>query len=138
MKFNTLFSHTGFAVNITSVFLSVAMTMSGILSINMPGFLQGVNYLSPIRYAVRNLVPYSLRGINFTCNAEQRLPDGSCTISTGTDVLNLWNLNVNPLVNILALGATALIYRLLAYALLRLRRSHWREWWVGKFSRKKA
>jgi hypothetical protein len=127
-QFNTLFSHTGFAVNITSVFLSVAQFMSGVLSINMPGFLQGVNYLSPIRYAIRNLAPYSLRGISFTCNAEQRLPNGQCTISTGQQVLELYDLDTNPAINIMALGLCTLVYRLLAYALLKAKRTHWGDW----------
>lgn len=88
-KFNTLFQHTGFAVNLTSVFLSIAQFMSGVMSINMPSFLQGVNYLSPLRYAIRNLAPYSLRGITFTCTESQRLPNGECVISTGEQVLDV-------------------------------------------------
>ncbi|KAH8819749.1 ABC transporter-like protein [Xylogone sp. PMI_703] len=125
IMFNTLFAHTGFAVNLTSVFLSVAQFMSGIMSISMPGFLKGVNYLSPIRYAIRNLAPYSLRSIHFTCNSEQRLPDGSCPINNGADVLRLYDLDANPGINILCLGMCALVYRLLAYLLLRARRTQW-------------
>ena len=78
--------------------------MSGVLSINMPSFLQGVNCLSPIRYAIRNLAPYSLRDITFTCNESQRLPNGECTISTGAQVLQLYDLDTNPGMNIMALG----------------------------------
>ncbi|ESZ90351.1 ABC transporter [Sclerotinia borealis F-4128] len=123
--FNTLFSHTGFAVNLTSVFLSIAQFMSGILSINMPAFLQGVNYLSPIRYAIRNLAPYTLRSIEFTCTDAQRLPNGNCPISTGVEALELYDLNDNPLWNIVALGICTLVYRLLAWALLKAMRTHW-------------
>ncbi|RFU34068.1 hypothetical protein B7463_g2324, partial [Scytalidium lignicola] len=125
IMFNTLFAHTGFAVNLTSVFLSVAQFMSGVMSISMPGFLKGVNYLSPIRYAIRNLVPYSIRNIQFTCNSEQRLPDGSCTINNGMDVLRLYDLDSNPGVNILCLGMCALVYRILAYLLLKAKRTRW-------------
>ncbi|QSZ31132.1 hypothetical protein DSL72_000695 [Monilinia vaccinii-corymbosi] len=125
IMFNTLFSHTGFAMNLTSVFLSVAQFMSGILSINMPVFLQGVNYLSPIRYAIRNLAPYTLRGIRFTCTNAQRLPNGNCPISTGVDALELYDLNTDPLWNIVALGICTLVYRVLAYALLKGMRTQW-------------
>ncbi|KAH8593945.1 ABC transporter-like protein [Bisporella sp. PMI_857] len=127
IMFNTLFNHTGFAVNIVSIFLSVAQFMSGILSINMPSFLQGVNYLSPICYAIRNLAPYSLHDITFSCTSEQRLPDGTCTITNGKQVLQLYALDTNPAVNIMALGICTLIYRLLAYALLKAMRRHWGE-----------
>ncbi|KAF7876360.1 hypothetical protein EAF04_001453 [Stromatinia cepivora] len=126
IMFNTLFSHTGFAVNLTSVFLSIAQVMSGIFSINMPGFLQGVNYLSPIRYMIRNLAPYTLRSIKFTCTDSQRMPNGDCPISTGVEALELYNLNTDPLWNIVALGICTLIYRVLAYALLKGMRTHWR------------
>lgn len=125
IMFNTLFAHTGFAVNLTSVFLSVAQFMSGVLSIDMPGFLQGVNYLSPIRYAIRNLAPYSLHSITFTCNDTQKLPSGECIISTGQQVLQLYDLDTNPAMNIMALGICTLVYRLLAYLLLKAMRTHW-------------
>jgi len=123
--FNTLFTHTGFAVNLTSVFLSVAQFMSGILSIDMPSFLQGINYLSPIRYAIRNLAPYSLRYIQFSCDEIQRLPNGECTFSTGQQVLQLYDLDTNPVINIIALGVCTVVYRLLAYVLLKIVKAHW-------------
>jgi len=112
-----------------SVLLSISLTMSGILSINMPAFLSALNYLSPVRYAIRNLAPYSLRPITFTCDAQQTLPDGSCTISNGYQVLDLYNLNVDPGWEVLALGACALVYRLVAYALLRVKRGRWEGVW---------
>jgi len=99
--------------------------MSGVMSINMPAFLQGVNYLSPIRYAIRNLAPYSLHDIVFTCTKSQLLPDGTCPITTGIEVLKLYDLDTNPAVNLAALGACMVVYRLLAYMLLKVMRMHW-------------
>ncbi|CZT10387.1 related to A.gambiae ATP-binding-cassette protein [Rhynchosporium agropyri] len=125
IMFNTLFPHTGFAISLTSVFLSISQFMSGVMSINMPSFLQGVNYLSPLRYAIRNLAPYSLSGIHFTCDDYQRLPNGPCPIENGEQVLDLYKLNTNPWKNILALGICTLIYRLAAYGLLKVVRTHW-------------
>ncbi|KAG4441901.1 hypothetical protein IFR05_002585 [Cadophora sp. M221] len=125
IMFNTLFPHTGFAISLTSVFLSISQFMSGVMSINMPAFLQGVNYLSPLRYAIRNLAPYSLSTIHFTCNESQRLPDGRCPIETGEQVLDLYKLNTDALKNLIALGACTLIYRLAAYVLLKTMRMHW-------------
>lgn len=124
-QFNTLFSHTGFAVNIASVFLSLAQIMSGVMVINMPTALQGFNYLSPLRYALRNLAPYSLRDILFTCNNLQRLPNGRCIIETGKDVLDLYDLDTNPELNLIGLAACVVIYRALAYVLLKMKKTHW-------------
>lgn len=127
IMFNTLFGHTGFAVNIMGIFLSVANSMAGVLSINMPDLFKAVNYLSPIRYATRSVAPYSLRDITFTCTDEQRLPDGSCPIETGKQVLDLYNFNVDPVVNVASMAACIVAYRLVAWILLRLMRARWTE-----------
>jgi ABC-type multidrug transport system ATPase subunit/ABC-type multidrug transport system permease subunit len=127
IMFNTLFGHTGFAVNIMGIFLSVANSMAGVLSINMPELFKAVNYLSPIRYATRSLAPYSLRDIKFTCTTEQRLPDGSCPIETGEQVLNLYNFNVDPVVNVACMAACIVAYRLVAWVLLKAMRARWTD-----------
>lgn len=135
IMFNTLFEHTGFAVNITSVFLSVAQIMAGIMSIDMPVFLRDMNYLSPIKYVVANLAPYSLKGVPFSCTQGQRLADGRCPIETGEDVLSLYRLEAgSPALNVLWLGVCTVVYRALAYALLKARRERWSwRWWrVGR------
>lgn len=123
--FNTLLSHTGFAVNITSGILSVAQFMSGVLSIHMPAFLLAVNYLSPIHYAIRNLAPYTLRSITFHCTEAQLLADGTCPITSGQQVLALYDLDTNAGLNLLGLGLCAVVYRFLAYAVLKFKRMHW-------------
>jgi hypothetical protein len=97
------------------------------MSINIPSFLRALNHLSPLSYAVRNMAPYSLRGITFTCSPSQQLPDGQCAVSTGEQVLELYNLNTNPGLNIMALGVCAVVYRLVAYVLLKFLRTRWGE-----------
>ncbi len=110
--------------------------MSGVMSINMPSFLQGVNYLSPLRYAIRNLAPYSLHAIHFTCNDSQRLPSGECPIESGKQVLQLYKLDTDALVNLIALGVCTIIYRLLAYLLLKGMRMHWGSvGWTGRMKK---
>ncbi|CAF3484152.1 hypothetical protein SNK03_012781 [Fusarium graminearum] len=126
IMFNTLFGHTGFAVNIMGVFLALANTMAGVLSIGMPDLFKAFNYLSPIRYGTRAVAPYSLRGIEFTCNNEQRLENGKCPIETGQDVLELYSFDVDPVVNIACLAACVVVYRLLAWGLLKIARTHWK------------
>ncbi|KAI8628123.1 hypothetical protein F5Y19DRAFT_439705 [Xylariaceae sp. FL1651] len=127
IMFNTLFSHTGFAVNVISVLLSVAQVIAGIISIDMPRVFKIFNYLSPTKYAVAALARFSLDGVKFTCDDLQRLPDGQCAIETGEQVLELYDLNVDGVKNLIALLGTVLVYRLVAWLLLRLVRTRWRS-----------
>ena len=109
--------------------------MSGILSISMPAFLRGVNYLSPLRYVIRNLAPYTLRPITLTCTAAQALPDGTCTVPDGEAVLALFRLDGNERLELLGVAIATVLYRMLAWALLRGARTHWGDVWgrlVGK------
>ena len=126
IMFNTLFSdHTGFAVTVTSILLSVSNIMAGIMSINMPELFKAFNYISPCRYALRALAPVSLRGQTFSCDGDQMLADGSCVISTGEEVLDLYKLNVNVGVNVAALAGIIVAYRIVAYLLLSAVRTRW-------------
>ena len=118
--FNTLFSHTGFALNVTSTVISIGAAMAGILSTTMPTILERLNYLSPLRYMVRNFTPYSLKDIKFTCTDDQRLPDGQCMIVSGEQVLKLYGLDEDsPGLMLVGLAVAAVIYRILAYLVLR-------------------
>ncbi|KAH7029318.1 P-loop containing nucleoside triphosphate hydrolase protein [Microdochium trichocladiopsis] len=127
--FNTLSRHAGFAVNIVSTLLSVAQTMSGIMSIDMPRVFVIFNYLSPIKYATAFLMPYTLRGIDFTCEDSQRLPTtGQCPIETGDDVLELYKMtNDTPIVDVGTLLGLVVAYRVLAWAVLRIVRTRWKS-----------
>lgn len=122
--FNTLLTdHTGFAITLTGIIFSVGTIMEGIMSINMPALFNAFNWISPLRYAVLAVGPITLRGQTFTCEASQRLADGDCPVSTGEEVLRLYNLDKNPYVNLAALAATIVVYRLFAYAVLKLVRT---------------
>jgi energy-coupling factor transporter ATP-binding protein EcfA2/ABC-type multidrug transport system permease subunit len=123
--FNTFFEHTGFAVNVTSVILSVAQIMGGTMSLNIPGFLQAFNYLSPIKYAVGNLASYTLTDITFTCNDFQRLSNGQCPIETGEQVLKEFNLDKNANMYLMGLGICTIAYRVIAYVVLKASRERW-------------
>jgi hypothetical protein len=133
IMFNTLFPNTGFAVNLTSVVLSLSLLMAGVLSIDMSSVLQALNNLSPGKWAIGNLAPYSMQGQTFTCTPAQQSPDGQCPISTGEQVLQLYQLDRDAGLNLLALGICATVYRLLAYLLLKAKRTNWG--WKEKLSR---
>jgi len=119
--FNTLIiDSTGFALNITSSLISVAIMSAGILSIDMPAFFRGVNYASPGKYGAASLTIKTFTNFEFTCTDAQRLPDGSCPIQTGQQVLDLFNYHSSLASNIGALVGVTVAYRLIAYAVLRL------------------
>ncbi|KAL2223218.1 P-loop containing nucleoside triphosphate hydrolase protein [Thermoascus aurantiacus ATCC 26904] len=119
IMFCTFFSHVGFSVNLTSVVLSISTILGGIMSLNINDVLQALNHLSPIKYSVANLAPYSMRNQHFTCTDAQRLPDGRCPIETGQQVLQLYNLDKDAAMNVMALGICTIAYRIVAYALLK-------------------
>jgi ABC-type multidrug transport system ATPase subunit/ABC-type multidrug transport system permease subunit len=124
IMFCTFFSHAGFSLNITSVFLTLSTVMAGIMSINIPAFLQAWNHLSPLKYMVSNMAPYSLHGMTFTCDPTQRI-NGSCPISTGEQALQLYKLNHNAWLNLVALAITTIVYRLVAYIVLKAATTRW-------------
>ena len=95
----------------------------GLLSVDMPGFLKGINYISPLKYATENLTPYTLRGMTFTCEDFQRLPDGRCPLETGEQVLQLFHMDIDPAPRLGAVVATTVVYRIVAYLVLRLVRT---------------
>ncbi|CUS12557.1 unnamed protein product [Tuber aestivum] len=120
--FNTLFRHTGFSVNVTSTVLCIAVFMSGIMSIDVPAPLEAFNNLSPLKYSTRSLTPYSLDGVTFTCTPSQRLPSGNCPIETGKQALQLYGLDVDPKWNLVALAVVMVVYRAVAFVMLKLQR----------------
>ncbi|KAH8146025.1 uncharacterized protein LAJ45_09947 [Morchella importuna] len=123
--FNTLFAHTGFSVNVTSTILSIGVFMAGIMSIDMPGFLEAFNYLSPNKYATQNLVPYSMMGVKFTCTDAQRLPGGRCPLETGEEALALFGMGTKDVWwSLVGLAIATVAYRAIAYMVLRVRRMH--------------
>jgi ABC-type multidrug transport system ATPase subunit/ABC-type multidrug transport system permease subunit len=139
IMFCTLFSHVGFAVNVTSILLSISTILGGVMSLNVNDVLQALNHLSPIKYAIANLAPYSLHGQVFHCSAAQQLADGSCPIDSGEQVLQLYNLDKSGPMNVMALGVCTIVYRLVAYGFVKAMRSHrlmerWREWRAQKRS----
>ena len=134
--FNTFFDNTGFAVNMTSVLLSLATVMGGVMSLEVPAFLNAFNRLSPIYWSLGNLAPYSLQGVTFTCSDSQRDANGACPLETGEQVLKLYGLDKNAALNVLALGVTTVAYRVLAFVILAIkkgRRGGSLESWLKRF-----
>ena len=95
------------------------------MSLDLPSFLQAWNHLSPVKWSMGALAPYSLHGVVFTCTDFQRLPGGQCPINTGEDALKLYRLDGDAKLNVMALGLCVVGYRALAYGILKARRTNW-------------
>lgn len=101
------------------------------MSLNIPGFLQAFNHLSPIKWAMGNMAPYTLRGVRFTCEEYQKI-NGRCPIASGEDALALYKLDKDPEMYVMALGICTIVYRLIAYVTLKCVK----ERWIGRAWRK--
>lgn len=100
-------------------FLSFWSVMSGFFSIKMPQFLIVINHASILKYLGNVLAVIEFTGLVFTCEANQRLPNGQCPVPTGEAVLDLYEFSRANLHRDLGiLGLLAVLYRLIAYAVL--------------------
>ncbi|KAK0450317.1 P-loop containing nucleoside triphosphate hydrolase protein [Desarmillaria tabescens] len=120
--FNTIFhKNAGLALNVANVILCVMMFMAGLMSADMPALLQDIDKVSPLGYVIRNIMPLAFGGQEFTCDDDQRLSDGSCAISVGEQVLEMYHVDgdAGPL-NLGAVVATMVVYRFLAYIVVKV------------------
>lgn len=121
IMFNTLFLHEGFAVNLISVVLSIGSIMCGIMSLDMPGFLKGVNWLSPLKYALAVIINLAFQDQTFSCEG-QVVVNGTCEFNTGEKVLEEYHLKSNVPAFLGAMAVSLVVYRGLAFGLLKLNR----------------
>jgi hypothetical protein len=114
----------------SSALFSIGSTMAGIVTLKLPPVLHAINYLSPFKYLITNMVVYSLRGRVFTCLPDQEV-GGRCPISSGEDVLRLYGLDMDPTKNLVVLAVLAVFYRLVALCVVKTSRMEW-KWRSGK------
>ena len=67
----------------------------------------------------------SLRGVVFYCTPSQLSADGTCPITSGDDVLRLYNLDVSTMAYSLGMVACVIAYRIIAYWSLKLKLTQW-------------
>lgn len=120
--FNTLFNHTGFALNVVSVILSVGTFMAGLLSLQMPGFFKGLNYISPLKYACQTLFVKAFQNVPFHCTPETGGYDaeGNCIFTNGTQVLKTYGFKNHVKTYLGAAAVCLVVYRLIALIILKL------------------
>ena len=108
------------------------MLNNRVVGTTMPGFLRGFNYISILKWGLGMYVYYtlliagavltqSLRGVVFECTLSELSADGTCPVSTGEDVLKLYNLDVNTTTYAIGMVVCVVVYRVLAYGLLKLK-----------------
>lgn len=107
---NSIFTHMGVATNVLSTFVSLAIFMGGTMSLHMPGFFKGINFISPMKYAVAICANLGFKNQSFKCNSEA----ADCLLTTGEDVLSYYNMkqNLGPMVG--GLIGCLVIYRVVA------------------------
>lgn len=121
--FNTLFTHEGFAVNIISVILTIGTMMAGLMSLNMPPVLKAFNWLSPLKYGTSVISNIAFTGAKFSCKGQVINPStGSCLLSTGEALMEAYGLKISVKVYLGALVICLVLYRAVAFGVLKLNR----------------
>lgn len=111
LMWNLLFDHLGFATNLMSICLLFAVFMGGTMSMHLPGFFQGINWINPMKYVVRCNALLIFENQEFHCG------DIPCQFDRGAQVLSYFDLNGNLAKNIGAIIACLVAYRVVAIML---------------------
>ncbi|SCW00209.1 LAFE_0B11848g1_1 [Lachancea fermentati] len=125
---NTLFQQPGFVVNIVSIVLSIGTVMSGLMSLQMSRVLKGINYISPMNYTSMIMINMAFPDdLRLTCKDGGQTTDGSCTFSTGRDVLETFGLVKSVRIYLGVIICVWFIYRLIAYLILKAKLEWFRK-----------
>lgn len=104
------------ATNVLSNLIIIAVFMGGTMSLHMPHFFKAMNYLSPMKYAVSICANLGFKNQTFSCGSV-----GECSLRTGHDVLNYYNLEANIGAMFGGIFACFVAYRLIAICSIYVR-----------------
>jgi ABC-type multidrug transport system ATPase subunit len=121
IMFLSFIEHTALAISIMSVVLSTCTALNGAFSLNMLNWIGALNSLSPSKWQVQAALSFSLRGVKFSCDETELLDHGECPVSSGDQLLELYNMDVSTTKAVCILAAVTIGYRLLAYIALKIR-----------------
>ncbi|CAH2354602.1 uncharacterized ABC transporter ATP-binding protein/permease [[Candida] railenensis] len=110
---NSVFDHLGLATNILSTLIIIAIFMGGTMSVYMPSFFKGINYINPMSYAVGLIANLGFEDQVFSCESGD-----TCELSTGDNVLEYYNLKKGLPGLFGGLIGCLIIYRAIAVATL--------------------
>lgn len=105
----SIFEHLGLATNLLANLAMVAIFMAGTMSLHMPEFFKGLNYINPCKFAVQICVNLAFPGQTFDCGGST-----DCLLSTGDAVLSYYGLHAKVGNAIGAFVGCVVIYRLVA------------------------
>ncbi|CUM48721.1 unnamed protein product [Debaryomyces tyrocola] len=105
---SSIFTHLGLAINILASVIVIAIFMGGTMSLHMPEFFKAWNYINPMKYAVGICAKLGFENQQFECAL------GTCTLDTGDNVLQYYDLDINLGAYFGGLVACLIIYRLVA------------------------
>ncbi|OGM48017.1 ATP-binding cassette transporter [Aspergillus bombycis] len=103
----------GISTTLAPIMLYINWVFAGLLSTSLPRVFQVVAYILPSKYVMANILPYAMHGLEFTCSEEQQ-PGKQCTIEKGKDVLDFYNFDKNPGLNLMGLAVCVIVYRAVA------------------------
>ena len=106
---NSVVKHLGLAANVLGSIIMFALFMGGTMSLNMPPFFKGWNYINPMKYAVGICAELGFRNQVFDCPG-----NSDCPLSTGEKVLLAYNLELNVPRYFAAFVGCLVVYRVLA------------------------
>ncbi|KAJ3030652.1 UNVERIFIED_CONTAM: hypothetical protein HDU68_008287 [Siphonaria sp. JEL0065] len=118
IAFCTIFSKPGFSVQIMSAVISVVNQMQGFLSVDMPSFLNYLNYLSLLRYGSRILAAKEFDTSRvYSCD-----PTLPCQYPTGDSVMHFLgfaNSDHDNMLNLIGVIVALVVYRFIAFAVMK-------------------
>lgn len=122
ISFNTAFNHAGFALNIILIFCSIGVAMAGLLAMTLDNFSKSLNYLSPLHYCVM-LVANNVftPALKLTCTSLERLPNGECQYTNGSEVLEAFDLEVNQEIYFIMIAVVVILQRIISWVFLRVK-----------------
>ncbi|TPX58866.1 hypothetical protein PhCBS80983_g02858 [Powellomyces hirtus] len=120
IAFCAMVDSVGFSVQIMSTVMSLQVCMSGFLSVKMPSFMEGINYIFLTRYIARILAVQEFNDLSFSCSAAD-VALGTCSFQNGTDALQLLDFDSSRSAwqfNMAMVAALTIIFRGAAYVIL--------------------
>ncbi|KAF9116562.1 hypothetical protein BGX27_001418 [Mortierella sp. AM989] len=121
LAFSSFASHAGFNITLMSAVISIFSFMTGFMSINLPKWLEYINYVSLFKYGSLIMTRNEFEGQVFPCSDEQ-IKSGGCPYPTGESALELlhfqdknWNLYMGLFATVIV------VYRVLGWLVIVLK-----------------
>jgi hypothetical protein len=91
--FCALFFDIGLSVNLMSAVLGIFGVSSGFTSLDMPDWVVDISMISPQYWGAYLMANVAFEEEEFSCSADEYTPAGTCPLSTGEEVLMMYNMS---------------------------------------------